>query len=104
MSAKPIPLRINDESVLNRLRLLPSFKRKEFLNAAAEKSGIIDHLEFARCRWTSYGALEVPAVLHPRDHFDPPVSPGQYHVMREQLNKTFIACLRKQFFSVVLSF
>lgn len=103
MSAKSIPLRINDESVLNRLRALPSIKRREFLTNAAESTGVISRLELGICRWTSYGALEVPAVLHPRDYFDPPMSPGQYHLMREQLNKTFVTCLRKQFFSVVRS-
>lgn len=104
VTAKSIPLRIGDEAVLIRLRALPLSKRQAFLNSAAEDTGIIKRLEMERCRWTSYGALEVPAVLHPRDHFDPPMSPGQYHLMREELiKKTFVTCLRKQFLSVVRS-
>lgn len=104
VSTQSISLKIVDKAALNRLRVLPYSKWQVLLTSAAKETGIIKKLELERCRWTSYGALEVPAVLHPRNYFNPPMSPGRYHLMRDQLVKrTFAIYVQKHLFSAVSS-
>lgn len=98
-----VPLKISDESLIERLMTLTPVKRLEILVSAAREAGAIQRLYPNRSRITSYGHLVMPVRVYPRSRFEKSMNHEEYRQLKLGLSHTYTLCLRKQFLTVLSS-